>query len=215
MPKAVADIRKPEIVQAAFRAIARNGLPMPSYDAIAREAGISRQLVRHYFPDLHETMLMLCDALAASYRELLAKGILEAQSHERLGLFLDFYFGFLGDKGLAKPADDAVYDAMMALAAGSQEIRTNLREQYSLLRHVLAHEIQISHPTIPQRACREIGYLFVSLMYGHWKMVASLGFSTGHNRVARQAMDRIIESYLARYDDPDDPDNPGEHPDHA
>lgn len=204
MPKAVADIRKPEIVQAAFRAIAREGLPMPSYDAIAREAGISRQLIRHYFPEPQDMMLMLCDALAASYRELLAQGILEARSHERLPLFLDFYFGFLEGKGLAKPADDAVYDALVALAAGSEEIRTNLREQYSLLRHVMAHEVQVSHPSIPQKACREIGYLFVSLMYGHWKMVASLGFSPEHNRIAREAMDRIIDSYITRYEDPDE-----------
>ena len=201
---ASADTPKPEIIQAAFRAIAQGNLPMPSYDAIAKEAGISRQLVLHYFPEPQEMMLMLCDALAASYRELLAKGILEAQSHERLALFLDFYFGFLEGRGLAKPADDAVYDAMVALAAGSEEVRTNLREQYSLLRHVMAHEVQISNPTIPQKACREIGYLFVSLMYGHWKMVASLGFPVEHNRVAREAMDRIIESYGARYVDPDE-----------
>lgn len=41
-------------------------------------------------------------------------------------------------------------------------------------------------------------------MYGHWKMVASLGCSSGHNRIAREAMDRIISSYLDRYDDPDE-----------
>lgn len=204
MPKAIADIRKPEIVEAAFRAIARHGLPMPSYDLIAQEAGISRQLIRHYFPEPQEMMLMLCDRLAASYRALLAKGIVAAQSHERLPLFLDFYFGFLEGKGLPKPADDAVYDAMFALAAGSGEIRANLREQYSLLHHVVAHEVQITHPELPQRACREVGHLFISLMYGHWKMVASLGMPSEHNRTVRQAMDRLIASYLANYDDPDE-----------
>lgn len=32
-------------------------------------------------------------------------------------------------------------------------------------------------------------------MYGHWKMVASLGVSEAHNRVSRAAMDRLIRSY--------------------
>lgn len=208
MPKAVADIRKPQIVQAAFRAIAKDGLPLPSYDAIAKEAGISRQLIRHFFPDPADLIGMLCDTLAGAYRDLMTQGIKRADGPERLPLFLDFYFGFLSDQGLAKPKDDAVYDAMFALAAGSEEIRTNLREQYSLLRHVIAHEVQISHPDLPQPACREIGYLFVCIMYGHWKMVASLGFSEAHNRVSREAMDRIIESYLARYDEDDGPPEP-------
>lgn len=203
MPRAVAEIRKPEIVRAAFRAIAAGAMPTPSYDAIAKEAGISRQLIRHYFPDPEALMLMVCDALAASYRDLLAKGILQAASRERLSVFLDFYFGFLEGEGLAKPADDAVYDAVFALAAGSEEIKRNLREQYTLLHHVVAHEIQLSHPGLAQTACRELGYLFVSLMYGHWKMASSIGFKPDHSRTCRQAMDRLIASYLDHYEDPD------------
>lgn len=203
MPNPAADTRKPAILQAAIDSISANGLPMPSYDAIAKAGGISRQLIRHYFPDPEELMLAVCDRLAAAYRDRLMQGIIAADSHERLATFLDFYFGFLEGRGLDKPADDKVYDAMLALAAGSDRIRANLHEQYSLLRHTVAHEIQISHPSLPQRACREIAYLFVSLMYGHWKMVASLGFSNGHNLIAREAMNRIIASYLERYDDPD------------
>lgn len=204
MPKPVADIRKPEILRAAFRAISEGGLPAPSYDAIAQAGGISRQLIRHYFPDPEDLILGLCDMLAAAYRDRMMKGIIAADSRERLTVFLDFYFGLLEGEGLDKPADDTVYDAMLAMAAGSDRVRGNLHDQYSLLRHTIAHEVQISHPTLPQSACREIAYLFVSLMYGHWKMVASLGFSSDHSRVARGAMDRIIASYLERYDDPDD-----------
>lgn len=90
------------------------------------------------------------------------RGIIAADSRERLPLFLDFYFGVLEGHGRDKPADDAVYDAMFALATGAERIRRNLNEQYSLLRHTIAHEIQISHPSLPQPACREIAYLFVS-----------------------------------------------------
>lgn len=202
MPPA-ADIRKPEIIRAAFKAIREGGLPFPSYDAIAQAGDTSRQLIRHYFPDPEELMLALCDALAAAYRDLMLKGIVRAGSHERLSVFLDFYFGFLEGEDLPKPADDAVYDAMFALAAGSERIRRNLREQYTLLSHTIAHEVQISHPSLPQSACREIAYLFVSLMYGHWKMTTSLGGDPRSSRVAREAMDRLIASYLERYEDPE------------
>lgn len=201
MPKPISEIRKPEIVQAAIKAIGRDGLPMPSYDAIAKEADMSRQLIRHYFPDPEELMVAVCDALAAGYRDCLMKGIIEAATTQRLPMFLDFYFNFLA--GNQKPKDDGVYDAMFSLAAGSEAVRLNLSAQYNLLQYTIAHEIQISNPTLNQKACREIAYLFVILMYGHWKMVATLGFSEEYNRVTREAVDRLIESYVRNYHDPD------------
>lgn len=203
MPKPISEVRKPEIIEAAFEAILKNGLSPISYDLIAREADMSRQLVRHYFPDPVQLMVAVCDRMAAAYRDLLMQGILNADSTKRLTTFLDFYFDFLSDKELRKPRDDCAYDAMMALAASIPKVRENLHNQYNILQHTIAHEVQVSHPQLNQKACMEIGYLFVCLMYGHWKMVASLGFSEDHNAVTRAAVDRLIESYLQRYDDPD------------
>ncbi|MGY9047205.1 MAG: TetR family transcriptional regulator, partial [Rhodobacterales bacterium] len=78
MVKPIADIRRPAIVQAAIRTIGKHGLPTPSYDLIAQEAEMSRQLVRHYFPNPEELMVSVCDGLAAAYEEALAEGILNA-----------------------------------------------------------------------------------------------------------------------------------------
>lgn len=204
MRKPISEYRKPEIVQATLEAIKNEGLPMPSYDQIGRHAGMSRQLIRHYFPQPEQLMAAVCDALADAYREALMRGILQANSTERLSLFLDFYFNFLAGRGLRKPEDDAVYDAMFSLANQYPAVRQNLLEQYNLLQHTIAHEVQISNPGLDQKACREIGYLFVSLMYGHWKMVATLGFSEEHNRVTRAALDRLVQSYVERYERPDE-----------
>ena len=204
MAKPVAEYRRPEIVAATLAAINEKGLPLPSYDLIAQHAGMSRQLIRHYFPDPERLMVAVCDALAASYRDALMRGIIQAGSTERLPMFLDFYFNFLAGKGLRKPEDDAVYDAMFSLARGSEAVRRNLLEQYSELRQTIAQEVQISNPELSQKACREIGFLFVALMYGHWKMVATLGFSEDHNRITRAALDRIIASYRDHYEDPDE-----------
>lgn len=203
MREPTADIRRPQIIRAAYEAIRKNGLPLPSYDQIANQAGISRQLIRHYFPDPVMLMEGVCNHMASAYRDCLMKGIIAAGNSERISVFLDFYFNFLSGSGLPKPEDDVVYDAMLALAASSPSIRKNLFEQYSILQHTVAHEIQIANPSLPQTACREMAFLFVALMYGHWKMVASLGFSADYNRVTREAVDRLIESYRLRYDDGD------------
>lgn len=203
MAKPISEYRKPEIVAATLKAIKEHGLPMLSYDQVAKHAGMSRQLIRHYFPDPEQLMVAVCDALAATYRDAWMKGVLQANSVERLPMFLDFYFNFLAGKGLRKPEDDQVYDAMFALATASGPIRARLHEQYDRLQYMIAREVQISHPTLSQNACKEIGFLFVSLMYGHWKMVASLGYSPDFNRVTRAALDRIIQSYTEHYIDPD------------
>lgn len=199
MAKKIADIRRPEIVKALHRAIERDGISLPSYDQIAKEGEMSRQLIRHYFASSDDMAVALCDALAAAYKDCLMKGIIAADDSRRLSVFLDFYFNFLSDKGLPKPADDAVYDAMFALASTNPAVRKNLHDQYTLLQMTLAHEIQISYPDLHQNGCRELGYLIVIVMYGHWKMVASLDFSTDYNRVSRDALDRLIASYTANY----------------
>lgn len=202
MAKKIADIRRPEIVKALYKAIKKDGIAIPGYDKIARQGEMTRQLVRHYFSDPEDLAVALCDYLASTYRDCLMRGIIAADDSRRLSIFLDFYFDFLADKGLAKPRDDQVYDALFAFAATSGKVRQNLHDQYMLLQMTIAHEIQISYPELPQSGCRELGYLLVSLMYGHWKMVATLGFSEKHHRVSREAMDRLINSYTGHYTDP-------------
>lgn len=143
----------------------------------------------------------VCDK--PTYRDCLMRGIIAADASRRLTTFLDFYFDFLAGKGLPKPRDDQVYDALFAYAAAKPSVKANLRDQYGLLQMTVAHEVQISFPDMPQSACRELGFLLVGLMYGHWKMVASLGFSEDYNKVSRRAMDRLIESYRDEHCGPD------------
>ena len=195
--------RRPEIVQALYKAIEEGGISLPSYDQVAKHGDATRQLIRHYFANSEDMAIALCDFLADSYRDCLSRGIIMADKSERLKTFLDFYFDFLAEEGLAKPRDDSVYDALFAYARSSDRVRKNLRDQYELLQMTISHEIQISHQTLPAEGCRELGFLLVSLMYGHWKMVATLGFSESYNRVSREAMDRLIESYLERYEVPE------------
>ena len=186
---------KQEILDAAFAVLMRDGLPWLSYDAVASAAGTSRQRVRYHFPDPDTLMVALCDRMADAYRTLLTEGAAEVPGPHRLGFFLDFYFGML--EGTPKPRDDAAYDAAMALAVRSATVRGTLRAQYGLLAQVVCHEVRVAHPEIDLPSAEEIGYAFVALMYGHWKMVASLGLSDEHGRIARAAMDRLISTYRA------------------
>ena len=179
----------------AFSVLLNEGLTGLSLDRVAKSAGVSRQLVRYYFPGDDDLMIAICDHLTELYRDLLIRNVVGRADGDRLRIFFDFYFDLLD--GTAKPRDDQVYDALFSLAAGSPAIREHLRGQYTLLGQALAHEIRTCHQTIPMKSCSEIAYLFVAIMYGHWKMVASLGLSKDHRQVSRQAINRLIGSYLA------------------
>ncbi|MEL7344740.1 MAG: TetR/AcrR family transcriptional regulator [Pseudomonadota bacterium] len=187
--------RAAKIVDGAFGILMAEGLPHLSYKAVAEASGMTRQLVRYYFPQNDDLMIALCDKLAAIYRETLIAGMTGRAEGERVNMFLDFYFDML--HGRRKPKDDQAYDALMSLAAGSDKVKRNLRQQYTLLGQVFSHELRQQHPSISLEACEQASYVFVSLMYGHWKMVASLGLSEEHKHITRQAMNRLIESYLA------------------
>lgn len=186
--------RRDDILTEAFNLLLEEGLPMLSYDLIAKRSGVSRQLIRYYFASKEDFMIALCDMLAMTYREALVSVARTIDTADRLDQLFDFYFDLLD--GAKKPRDDQVYDAVMSLAAGSKPIRDNLRNQYSLLGSVVSHEITLQHPEISHEDANQISFLFVSLMYGHWKMVASLGISEDHKRITRKAIDRLIESYL-------------------
>ena len=186
--------RKEEIVSAAFKALMGEGAQMLSNDTIARYGGLSRQLVRYYYPDQEDLLIDLCDYLAGLYRDALISEVMKSEGRDRLTTFFDFYFDLLEDN--RKPRDDQVYDALMSLAARSDRVRINLRNQYSLLGQVLSHELELEYPMLGSQEAQELSYLFVCLMKGHWKMVASLGLSEDHRHVTRTAIERLLESYL-------------------
>ena len=185
--------RRQQIVQGAYSALSEHGLAYLSYDQIAEASGTTRQLVRYHFPDHEALMVEVCDHLAGAYRDALVSLAGQLQGASRVDIFLDFYFDLL--EGTAKPRDDQVYDAIMSKAAASVVLRDNLAGQYRLIGQVMSHEFSVQYSELDQQASDELSYLFVSLMYGHWKMVASLGYSEEHCRLARSAMDRLIRSY--------------------
>jgi len=173
--------------------LARTGAPLPSFGQLAEGTTASRQLIRYYFDDPTDMLLGVCDHLAESYRMALVNGVEGLEGKVRLDFIIDFYFDLV--EAHPKPRDDQAYDAMMAWSAGAPKVRAALLEQYTLLGHVLALEIKMVHPHLTLDHCAEISYLFTCLMYGHWKMVASLGLSKDHKLIARRAVDRIIELY--------------------
>lgn len=177
---------------------------MPSYDQIAKHGEMSRQLIRHYFSNEEDMVLALLEALQNAYRDCLVQTAIAAVDGRRLQVFIDFLFDLMRDRGLPKPADDQMFDVILSYANTHPKVKERLHSGYELVQMTLAHEIQVSFPDLPQSACKELGYLIVVAMYGHWKMVIAAGFSEDYSLVARDAVNRLIESYAANYVAPEE-----------
>lgn len=193
--QATTEDKKTQILRAATNVIRDRGLQALAFEAVASEAGLSRQLVRYYFADIDSLMVALCDFLGNGYREALVAGIVEVSQVQRLDFFLDYFFDLLD----AHPMPDnlAAYDSLLAFAVGSDEMADRMCQQYRTLGQVIEHELAIVHPELDGQACGELSFLFVSMMHAHWSFVASLGYARDHGRLTRKAIDRLITSYVA------------------
>ena len=186
--------RKTHILKATTKILNEKGLQGLSFESVANEAGLSRQLIRYYFSDLDMLVSELCDYLGNVYREMIVAGIVEVGQVERLRFFLDFLFDLA--EGHRMPANLETYDAMVAYAVGSTQVNERLCAQYMTLGQVISQELAIAHEELDSPSCEELSFLFVSMMHAHWSFVASLGFSREHSRVTRNAIDRLIQSYI-------------------
>jgi AcrR family transcriptional regulator len=187
--------KKKQILAAAATLLSRLGIQALSFENIASEAGLSRQLVRYYYADIEGLLVDLCDHLGNGYRETLVGGVLQLGRIERLKFFLDFFFDQA--EGYPMPANLEAYDAMFAYAVGSTAVRNRMCGQYRMLGHVISHELAIAHPELGEAACEELSFMFVSMMHAHWSFVGSLRHAREHGRLARRAIDRLIQSYIA------------------
>ncbi len=181
------------ILEACARLLSKQGIQAFSFENLANQAGLSRQLIRYYYSSLDKLIADLCDYLGAEYQRLLISGIIDLKSVERLDFFLDFFFGLA--EAYPMPENLEAYDALIAYAVGSPELKERMCSRYETLGQVMIHELAIAYPDLESSACEEISFIFVSMMHAHWSFVASLGYSRQHNRLARNAIDRVIQSY--------------------
>lgn len=189
--------RPSEIVRAATQVFVKHGLTPLSYELIANEAGTSQQTIRRYYPDPQDLALDLCHQLSVWFDEDLQKSLRPMRKAERLEQLLNFYLDLPSRLIQPNRRDDQIINALVALSAKSEDIQEELRMHYLSMQERIAKAIKGAHADIKPKQCSVLGFQIVCLIYGHWKMVSSLGFPADRNRVTRAAIDRLIAAQAA------------------
>ena len=189
---------KDQIIEGAIAHLDANGPPFASYANIAEASDLSRQLMRYYFPEPDTLMLEVCDTLYEAYRQALAQGAQLYDGADKLHFILDFYFEDLD----ATLSHTGCNDSIVAYAAGSAKIKSVLREKYVLMGQALQLEIKVAYPDMPLRTCSEMAYMCLCILHGNLKLTGSIGMSTDHSKIARKAIDTLLNTAQSETADP-------------
>lgn len=138
MPRKIADIRREEIVDALRTVIAREGLNVPSYDTIATEGGMSRQLVRHYYRIPEDIAADLGGTLSTELRRLVSAAYEAKPDEPKTNVLLDTLFSW-NEADVGEPSErNALECALHAMGQRSGKVRDNFAEHLDLMRRMVS-----------------------------------------------------------------------------
>lgn len=186
---------KSDIIRAATQIFVKHGLSHLPYELIASEAGTSKEAIRSFYPDPEDLAMDLCGRISAWFDEGLEKEFKKLPKAEQFTSLMNFYLGLPSKLSKSKRDDDQVINALMALASKSEDIQTELRDYYTTMQNRIAYSIKRSFSDLKPKQRDELAFQIVCLIYGHWRMVASLNFSEQYNQVARACVDRLISTH--------------------
>lgn len=187
----LADVRRPQILDAFEACIVRYGLAGSSLERIAEEARVKRSLIRHYFGNragLTEALLeRMMQRVVDEYRE----AITAAGAAGDVDALVDYFTGpaFAGDPG------DAVIDALMDEAHRDAGSRKVLRRNYAALLERTEQELTQLRPDASPGAVQTVAYAMMCLGIGNVDM-HTIGLPARKRADAAQAAKLLATSLL-------------------
>jgi len=182
--------RRTQVLDAFEECLVARGLAGSSLDATARAAGLSRQLLLHYFGDREALVRAAVERIAARYRERIAARAGAAGDAERLDDLLAWIF--LGD--FCDPRTDAILDELRLHARRHAAVREALGAAYAELAAVLRDELAKALPRAAARDVARTAHALLALCFGSGELQA-VGLPPAHpedlHRTATQLVDAL------------------------
>jgi AcrR family transcriptional regulator len=189
MPRpSLADVRRPQLLDAYARCLVRFGAEGSTLDRIAEEAGVTRALVRHYLGNRSD----VDRALVTYVRERGVRWFLEIGEGLAPSDRLDRVVDALFEQDSDQPGQ--VVDTLLGAAAQEPALRTLLREMYLEWEHLLDADLAAAYPDADPARRRQVAYAILCLAGMHGSL-AELGFPDDR-RMAAAASARLLAGSL-------------------
>jgi AcrR family transcriptional regulator len=187
MPRpSLADVRRPQLLDAYVRSILRYGPDGTTLDRVAEEAGVTRALVRHYLGNRRD----VDRALVAHIRDRTVGWVRGVGAglppRERVTAMLDGLFG-----GQEPELPARVVDALLGASSRDPVLEGLLREMYLALEHLFAEELAAAFPGADPEARHRVAYAILCLA-GMDSSLSELGFPADRHRFARSTAESLL-----------------------
>ena len=198
----LASTRRPQILRAFEDCVLKYGLEGSSLERIAEQAGVRRNLIRHYFgnrADLTEALIVGIIERTIADSEDLADVAGEQAGAEALARYLT------GSR-FADKRDDALVDALMAASHRDAGLRAQLRRKYEAFHRAIEEQLRPSFPAATADDLRTTAYGLMCLAVGSASM-HDIEFPASKGGDAQSSAIQIID-FLRRSSEAATPSRP-------
>jgi AcrR family transcriptional regulator len=184
----LAAVRRPQILEAYESCIVRYGLEGATLDRVAREAGVTRGLVRHYLGNRDDVLLALGAHVQERYSSWLQEIVASNPSSDRMAALLD---ALLTDE--IPPELYQVVSELFWVATGDQKIARLLHDVYAEFEHTIDAALAAELPEADPRARRQVAFGILCLAFSAPDF-QTMGFPADRRRAGREAARRLVDS---------------------
>ena len=183
------DERYNQVMQALVRCVARFGLDGASLSQIAREAGLTRPLIRHHLGNREDIIAALTDYVLNSFADQ-TKAMVETLPNERRSAALvELLFS---EEAASEPEMVLVFAALTARASDDPELRERCRDAILTFETAIAETLQCDHPAI-HRAESDATAHGIAALYFNMTSLAPLDMPTSWQGHARDVAKNLLK----------------------
>ncbi len=168
--------------------VGRDGLARASMARVAKELGLDRTTLHHYFPSRDELVAAAMEQVITAYRQQMDALVAEPMDREeRTRRLLDHAFSEdFNDLRLSN-----VLDQFSRAAAEDPGARAQLRRAYRAFEDVVLSELEKHYPRAPSAEIRRVAYTIAQLSEGA-SAFADMGLGPGRVEAARETAEQLV-----------------------
>lgn len=184
----IATERRGEIIDAFIACVRRSGLQGTTVDQVAKEAGVSRTLVFHYFGDMQSLVQEAVDQISANAVRDLAKNVDGLAGRDRHQKLIDFV---VAGEHFQSLSDVVLLTELISLAGRDPKVAEVLSRLYS--HHIASKEIELaaSFPHAEASTRHAVAYVLMCISEMHW-FFSAIGLGTKREHDVRLACEALL-----------------------
>jgi AcrR family transcriptional regulator len=188
--RSLAAERKRQILDAFERCVIKYGLESASLDDVAKEAGVSRSIIRHYLGNRDRLFDELVDRITADFLEHFENLFRDVRTSDIRQLIIDSLFTY--QMGIS--AEDVIIVNSLLLAKDRYpSAKAKLIKTFENILDLYVAELGRLYPASSPEARRSVAYALFTLSLSHESMVW-LGMDTKYMEQLGETIVAMIDS---------------------